>query len=81
MKKISFLFNLFMLTVSLLLSTVIAAQEIKIGEQIWKVKNLNVDQFLNGDLISEAKTEKEWAAACQNKQPAWCYYDNDPANA
>ena len=24
--------------------------------------------------------EKEWIKAAENKQPAWCYYDNNPAN-
>ena len=27
-----------------------------------------------------SKTDEEWANAGKNKQPAWCYYDNDPAN-
>ena len=42
--------------------------------------NLNVDKFRNGDPIPQAKTNAEWLAAGENKQPAWCYYDNDPAN-
>lgn len=42
--------------------------------------NLDVDTFLNGDAIPEAKTKEEWIRAAKNKQPAWCYYDNDPEN-
>lgn len=42
--------------------------------------NLNVDVFRNGDVIQEAQTAAEWIAAGTNQQPAWCYYDNDPAN-
>ena len=54
--------------------------EIKIGNQIWMTKNLNVDKFSNGDQIIEAKTDEEWQRAAANKQPAWCYYKNDPSN-
>jgi uncharacterized protein (TIGR02145 family) len=53
---------------------------VKIRNQIWMTENLNVDQFRNGDLIPEAKTETEWELAGKNEQPAWCYYDNDPMN-
>lgn len=42
--------------------------------------NLNVDRFRNGDLIPEARTNKQWIKAGKNKQPAWCYYNNDPTN-
>jgi uncharacterized protein (TIGR02145 family) len=55
-------------------------KEVKIGNQVWMSENLNVDKFRNGDPIPEAKTEEEWVKAGQNKQPAWCYYDSDPAN-
>lgn len=55
-------------------------KEVKIGDQIWMTENLNVDQFRNGDPIPEAKTEEEWNLAGEAKQPAWCYYQNDPVN-
>ncbi len=55
-------------------------EEIKIGDQIWMVKNLDVDTFKNGEPILEAKTEEEWVNAGKKKRPAWCYYDNDPTN-
>ena len=42
--------------------------------------NLNVDKFRNSDPIPQAKTIAEWEAAGINKQPAWCYYDNDASN-
>jgi uncharacterized protein (TIGR02145 family) len=57
-----------------------AAQTVTIGNQVWMTKNLNVSTFRNGDAIPEAKTAEEWIKAGENKQPAWCYYDNDPAN-
>lgn len=57
------------------------AQTIKIGKQTWSIRNLDVDHFRNGDSIPEAKTNEEWDKAGENKQPAWCYYSNDVANA
>ena len=53
---------------------------VKIATQVWMGENLNVSHFRNGDAIPEAKTKEEWKRAADNKQPAWCYYDNDPAN-
>ncbi len=53
---------------------------VKIGKQAWCVKNLDVTHFRNGMPIKEVKTDEEWISAAQNKQPAWCYYNNDPAN-
>jgi len=55
-------------------------EEIKIGNQIWMKKNLDVDSFQNGDSILHAKTNEEWVIASENKQAAWCYYNNDPKN-
>jgi uncharacterized protein (TIGR02145 family) len=53
---------------------------VAIGTQVWTTKNLDVATFRNGDAIPEAKTNKEWEAAGENKQPAWCYYENNTAN-
>lgn len=53
---------------------------ITVGTQKWAVANLNVSTFRNGDSIPEAKTYKEWVAAGESGKPAWCYYNNDPAN-
>ena len=55
-------------------------EEVKIGNQIWMAKNLDVTHFRNGDPIPEAKTDKDWVKAGKKKQPAWCYYDNDSKN-
>jgi uncharacterized protein (TIGR02145 family) len=55
-------------------------QTVVIGNQTWFAENLNVSAFRNGDPIPEAKTSEEWIQAFENKQPAWCYYDNDPVN-
>jgi len=55
-------------------------KSVKIGPQVWAMENLNVDRFRNGDPIPQAKTDEEWERAGKNKQPAWCYYENDPKN-
>lgn len=55
-------------------------EEVKIGSQVWMLKNLDVGKFKNGDPIPEAKTNAEWIKAGNNKQPAWCYYENNVSN-
>jgi len=62
------------------LSTKNDFESIKIGKQEWMLKNLDVDRFRNGDLIPHIKDKEEWVKAGNNKQPAWCYYDNNPEN-
>lgn len=49
-------------------------QTVKIGNQYWITKNLNVNKFRNGDTIPLVKSMKEWKKACDAKQPACCYY-------
>ncbi|MGE0931428.1 fibrobacter succinogenes major paralogous domain-containing protein [Peijinzhouia sedimentorum] len=51
-----------------------------IDDQVWMAENLNVSRFRNGDIIPEVTTEADWEAAGINGTPAWCYYNNDPAN-
>ena len=51
-----------------------------IGKQTWMADNLNVSRFKNGDEIKEVKSIDEWAYACENQIPAWCYYKNDVMN-
>jgi len=53
---------------------------VTIGTATWAVANLNVSTFRNGDSIPEARTNKEWETAGESGKPAWCYYNNDPAN-
>jgi len=55
-------------------------KSVKIGNQTWMAENLNVSTFRNGDPIPQAKTNEEWEKAGTDGKPAWCYYDNDPAN-
>jgi uncharacterized protein (TIGR02145 family) len=63
------------------LNFIFQAQTVTIGTQVWTTKNLDVSTFRNGDVIPQASTDEAWEAAGENKQPAWCYYDNDTANA
>ena len=68
------------LAIILGLNPIIQAQTVTIGTQVWTTKNLDVSTFRNGDVIPQASTDEAWEAAGENKQPAWCYYDNDPKN-
>jgi len=75
MKKVSLIFILL-----IGLGSISYAQTVTIGTQVWMTKNLDVSTFRNGDPIPQAKTNEEWVKAEENEQPAWCYYDNNPAN-
>jgi uncharacterized protein (TIGR02145 family) len=55
-------------------------EEVKIGHQVWMTQNLNVDIFRNGDTLFHAQSDEEWVKAGKEGKPAWCYYNNDPAN-
>ena len=55
-------------------------ESVRIGNQEWMTRNLDVDRFRNGDLIPHVESDEEWKKAGENGQPAWCYYDNDPKN-
>ena len=55
-------------------------ESVRIGNQEWMTRNLDVDRFRNGDLVTHIESDEDWEKAGQNKQPAWCYYDNDPEN-
>ncbi|MFM7730375.1 MAG: fibrobacter succinogenes major paralogous domain-containing protein, partial [Flavobacteriales bacterium] len=52
----------------------------EIGGLMWSISNLNVEEFRNGDLIPEARTNEEWIAYGKTGQAALCYYDNDSVN-
>jgi uncharacterized protein (TIGR02145 family) len=81
MKKIKRVIVAFFACIFVLAPNTINAQdEIKIGEQTWTTKNLDVAKFRNGDDIPEAKTYEEWKKAGKDEKPAWCYYDNKSSN-
>ena len=66
-----------LLSLILLLSFTIKAQEIKIGTQTWTTKNLDVTTYRNGDAIPQVQDKNAWAKL---KTGAWCYYENNTAN-
>jgi len=81
MKKVSLILGIVLMTAIMLSSCGSdGSKDVTIGNQVWMAENLNVDKFRNGDPIPHAKTDEEWKAAGDNKQPAWCYYDNAPFN-
>jgi hypothetical protein len=45
-------------------------KEVKIGDQIWMSKNLDVDTFRNGDPIPHAETDAAREEAAKNQEPA-----------
>jgi uncharacterized protein (TIGR02145 family) len=53
---------------------------ITIGSQVWMSRNLDVDHYVNGVLIPEAKTDEEWVSYANHKMGAWCYYDYSQKN-
>ena len=66
-----------LLSLLLLLSFTIKAQDVTIGTQTWTSKNLNVSTYRNGDKIPQVQDKNAWAKL---KTGAWCYYENKTAN-
>jgi uncharacterized protein (TIGR02145 family) len=54
--------------------------EVKIGNQTWMTRNLDVEKFKNGDSIPQAENDEQWKSAGENKKPIWAYYDYDESN-
>ena len=50
---------------------------IKIGNQVWMKRNLDVAFYRNGDTIPHIQDAGAWINATSG---AWCYYNNDPDN-
>jgi uncharacterized protein (TIGR02145 family) len=72
--------SIYLMVVMCFSLNLLTAQTDTIGNQIWETKNLNTEKFQNGDIIIHAKTNEEWTKAGEDGIPAWCYYNNDPAN-
>lgn len=51
---------------------------VTIGEQAWMAENLQMATFRNGDPIPQAGNREAWKQAAGNRQPAWCYFNDDP---
>ncbi len=52
---------------------------VKIGNQVWMLKNLNVATYRNGDTIPEVTDPTEWKRLKNTGTGARCYYFNDPS--
>ena len=46
---------------------------VKIGENSWMIKNLDVVTFKNGDTIPETKTKEEWVAYGTARKAAYMH--------
>lgn len=68
------LLPLFALLVISTLQAQINFSSVKIGDQEWMVKNLDVDHYRNGDPIPQVTDGTAWAYLTTG---AWCYYNND----
>jgi uncharacterized protein (TIGR02145 family) len=69
-----------LLTVLVIMSLNFYSQKIdtvKISNQVWTSKNLDITKFQNGDVIPQVKTNEDWIKAGEEGKPAWCYYNND----
>ena len=81
MKKNNLILGIFLVITAILFSGCgESVSVVTIGSQVWTSKNLDVDSFRNGDPIPYAKTAKEWEIALLYELPAYCNYDNNPAN-
>lgn len=49
-------------------------ESVKICNQTWMKKNLDVSRYRNGDIIPQVTDSLQWANL---KTGAWCYYNND----
>lgn len=54
-----------------------SSETIKIGNQIWQSKNLDVETYRDGTPIPQVTDPTDWENLTTG---AWCYYNNDPAN-
>lgn len=77
MKKSRLLIISMIITLASTLGKAQTIKQVTIGNQIWMSENLNVSKFKNGDPIKEAKSKEDWVLASTNKEPAWCYVNND----
>ncbi len=55
----------------------VSPDEVVIGTQVWKTKNLDVATYRNGDPIPQVTDPAAWSALTTG---AWCYYENNTAD-
>ena len=52
-------------------------RDLKIGEQVWTIENLDITTYRNGDSIPNVEDAEEWKNL---KTGAWCYFENNVKN-
>jgi uncharacterized protein (TIGR02145 family) len=57
-------------------SSISPIESVSIGNQVWMLKNLNVNTYRNGELIPEVTDVTLWVGLTTG---AWCWYNNDSA--
>ena len=55
----------------------VSIDEVVIGTQVWKTRDLNVTTYRNGDVIPQVEDDTQWKNLTTG---AWCYYENNTAN-
>ncbi len=55
----------------------VSLDEVVIGTQVWKTRNLDVTTYRNGDPIPQVTDPTQWINLTTG---AWCYYENNTAN-
>ena len=53
-------------------------KSVKIGDQIWITRNLDVAHYNDGTEIPYVESDEGWLKAGDDKMGARCYYNNDP---
>ena len=62
---------------SIIAQTKVASTSVKICNQIWAIKNLDVSTYSDGTQIPQITSAEEWSGLTTG---AWCYYNNDSEN-
>lgn len=53
-------------------------KSVKIGDQIWITRNLDVAHYNDGTEIPYVESDEDWLKAGDEKMGARCFYNNDP---
>ena len=64
-------------TLNLTILPAITADTVRIYNQTWTTKNLNVTRYRNGDVIPQVTDSTAWSNLTTG---AWCWYNNDSTN-
>lgn len=51
---------------------------VRIGDQVWTARNLDVTRYNDGTAIPYVTSDEDWLQAGEDKMGARCFYNNDP---